>query len=50
MKTASNLHVWFKPKFMNYECCKLCGVVRRKDNKNKPCRGPVKMRPPEVLR
>jgi hypothetical protein len=27
------------------ECCKVCGMVRRNDDKNKPCRGPVKVEP-----
>lgn len=32
-----------------HQCCAICGYVRRDDKKNKPCRGPVKMRPLEPL-
>lgn len=34
-------HEWFKPDFIAYECCKLCGIVKRSDGKNKPCKGRV---------
>lgn len=34
-------HVWWI--WQGIECCKVCGIVRRKDDKNKPCRGPVKI-------
>lgn len=27
--------------------CKVCGIVRRRDDKNKPCKGPTKLRPLE---
>ncbi len=33
---------WFL--YRNIECCKVCGIVRRRDEKNKPCRGPVAVR------
>jgi hypothetical protein len=28
-----------------YECCKVCGVIRRRDDKNSPCKGPVPVGP-----
>ena len=34
-------HDWFVPKFIGYECCRKCGVVKRADGQNKPCRGRV---------
>jgi len=34
-------HDWFVPDFLNYECCRNCGIVRREDGKNKPCKGRV---------
>lgn len=35
-------HDWFVPGFVRFECCRVCGMVRRKDGKpNKPCRGRV---------
>ncbi len=34
-------HDWFVPKFIGYECCRKCGMVKRTDGKNKPCRGRV---------
>lgn len=36
-------HDWFVPGFIKYECCRLCGIIRRRDGKNKPCRGPVRL-------
>lgn len=32
-------HEWFVPEFIGYECCRKCGIVRRRDDENKPCRG-----------
>lgn len=34
-------HEWTM--FHKLECCKVCGVVRRRDGQNKPCKGPVKV-------
>lgn len=34
-------HDWFVPKFIGYECCRKCGIVRRRDGQSKPCRGRV---------
>lgn len=40
-------HVWFEKKFIAFPkpltCCRLCGIIKRADGKNKPCRGPVKV-------
>ena len=33
-------HHWIKR--FGLPCCKLCGIVRRADGKNKPCPGPVR--------
>ncbi len=27
------------------ECCKLCGIVKRADGKNRPCKGIVRVGP-----
>jgi len=27
------------------QCCRSCGVVKRRDGKNNPCRGPVRVAP-----
>lgn len=35
------IHDWFKPDFIPHECCRKCGIVRRRDDKNGPCRGKV---------
>lgn len=35
------VHDWFTPGFIGYECCRKCGMVRRADDKNKPCRDRV---------
>ena len=34
-------HTWIKVDFMPHESCAKCGVVRRADGKNSPCRGIV---------
>lgn len=36
-------HIWFKPHFLTYECCRDCGIVKRRDGENSPCKGPVKV-------
>ncbi len=36
-------HAWFKFKDDNFLCCANCGIVQRKDGKNKPCPGRVKV-------
>lgn len=34
-------HRWFMYVPLGHECCRDCGVVRRADNQNGPCRGKV---------
>ena len=38
-------HVWgnFDESFVPGECCRICGVMRRRDHQNKPCKGPQKI-------
>lgn len=43
--TAPREHDWFTYGRLNWECCRVCGIVRRKDGKNSPCRGPVSVGP-----
>ncbi len=40
-------HAWEHVAVVGHECCKDCGIVRRADDKNGPCRGPMKLRPME---
>lgn len=42
-KSADETHDWFEPPRLvpRMEACRLCGVVRRADRKNKPCKGQV---------
>ena len=35
------IHDWFVPAFIGRECCRKCGIMRRADDRNKPCRGKV---------
>lgn len=42
---AIGAHDWFTPNFIGYECCRACGIIKRADGKNKPCKGPVGVRP-----
>lgn len=34
-------HVWghTEPRWIEWECCRVCGIIRRKDMANKPCKG-----------
>ena len=34
-------HLWWT--WSGLECCKLCGIVRRRDGRNGPCKGVVKV-------
>ena len=36
-------HDWFKPDFLAYECCRKCGIVKRADGGNGPCKGVVRV-------
>jgi hypothetical protein len=38
---TSNGHHWIEA--FGLTCCRDCGIVRRADDKNKPCRGVVKV-------
>lgn len=31
-----------------WECCRVCGIIRRGDRQNLPCKGPTKMREMET--
>lgn len=38
-------HVWCNvtSSLISGECCRICGMMRRRDKMNKPCRGPVEI-------
>ena len=42
-------HAWVRRDGYRYDTCEICGIVRRADDKNNPCKGPVKigLREPE---
>lgn len=42
---ASNGHQWAEWRFVSRTmvCCNLCGVIRRADDNNKPCRGKTRV-------
>jgi len=41
-------HEWTITRFLrNAPFCRICGVVRLANEKNKPCKGPTKLRPME---
>lgn len=42
-KAKDGDHAWFKFKDDPFDSCAKCGVVRRKDDKNHPCPGKVKI-------
>lgn len=37
-------HDWYRPRQYAYPICRICGVVQRRDGKNKPCKGPTRLR------
>lgn len=41
-------HVWSQ--HFGLTCCDICGIVKRADGNNKPCRGPMRLREPEKMR
>jgi hypothetical protein len=42
-KCMKKSHKWFRWKKDEFQCCRLCGVVKRSDDRNGPCRGKVKI-------
>lgn len=36
-------HQWHN--WHGLECCRVCGIVRRRDDKNTPCKGPTRIGP-----
>ena len=42
-KAKDGEHAWFKFKDDNFNCCAKCGIIQRKDGKNKACPGKVKI-------
>lgn len=36
-------HCWFRFRNDDFDSCASCGTIRRRDDKNKPCRGIVKI-------
>lgn len=43
-------HVWYYPEagcYITVPFCQVCGVVKRKDGKNGPCKGETRLRPME---
>lgn len=43
MTEESNGHRWGHWKTDPFECCRVCGIVRRADDQNKPCHGPSRI-------
>ncbi len=41
-------HDWFQ--FRDLTCCRTCGIVKRADGTNKPCKGQAYLRPLEPTR
>lgn len=45
-KAKNNGHIWIDiPQLKLSQTCSRCGIMRRKDGKNKPCIGPIGLRP-----
>jgi len=38
---ADATHKWWI--WHGLECCEVCGIVRRADRKNSPCKGPTRI-------
>lgn len=47
------MHDWFQPTRQQagypWTICRICGVVQRRDGKNKPCKGPTRLRDMDCL-
>lgn len=39
----SNGHVWILADWLKHATCRKCGIIRRDDDKNKPCPGVVEI-------
>lgn len=37
-------HWWGFWKSDTFQCCRICGMIRRADDKNQPCKGKPKLR------
>lgn len=37
-------HVWGHSNGIQWECCRVCGIIRRADKQNKPCKGAPNLR------
>ena len=37
-------HDWYLPRRFAFIICRICGVVQRRDLKNKPCKWPTRLR------
>ena len=37
------VHCWFRFRDDDFDSCASCGTIRRRDDRNKPCRGLVKI-------
>jgi hypothetical protein len=51
LKEGLGKHDWIRrqrPSGGTWEACKVCGVIRRNDDKNSPCKGPTRMRKMEI--
>ncbi len=46
-KLEENKHEWYTYDFMKYECCRKCGIIRRSDDKNNPCKNEMALRDSE---
>jgi hypothetical protein len=42
-------HIWIQHTHVSYETCKTCGIVRRRDDRNGPCKGPTRLRKMETI-
>lgn len=48
-KHDSASHVWTRDPRNYWDHCKVCGIVRRKEDKNSLCNGPTRLRPMEEV-
>lgn len=46
--TPAETHDWDDGKQFGYPVCRKCCTVKRRDGKNKPCRGPARLREMET--
>ena len=47
---GDSTHKWQSVPGKDWQCCRICGIIRRADRQNSPCKGATHMRKTEPAR